>query len=297
MTVNYDKRLNTSGASRVGGNNFLVRRWDYNQNTGWGDDQRSTRLTNTPITPPAARLRARGSLQEDGGGFQGDSLRTIRASAARLTTRPCSRSTSTTTTAGTRRGITRRRPMPDLVAWNAVRTVPLQAVTIDGRSEYLPSAPIAYFPKWFQWGQETAQPPHASPHDVARRQFQAADLLARQPTHHLRRVSFRHDPLHGAGQDHGGVPELRIIRTTRSGDSSTNSSRTSGSIHRLNWDSSPLRQLQRRLLRRPDRESQRGGERDLQARKLPRASTTASRVRLEERLNFTLGVTTSTATT
>ncbi|MBI5693923.1 MAG: TonB-dependent receptor [Verrucomicrobia bacterium] len=150
MTANYDKRLNEVWSVRASGNYYLVRRWDYNQNTGWGG------ITINPSSATAAVQSARGAnpqkglIFEDGGGFQGDVLahywtnnrRIEHRTLATLDINDYYRWDPTRQFAGATN--------PDIVAWNAVRTVRLNPATLE------PLGAVAYFPKWFQWGQEVA---------------------------------------------------------------------------------------------------------------------------------------------
>jgi len=132
----------------VAGQYFRARRWDFNANTGWGS------ITVNPASG-AAPSSARGAtptkflIMEDGGGFQGDLVahyflanRTIEnKTLLTLDLNDYYRWDPQWNYAGATN--------PDLVAWNAVRTVALNP-------DYTPKTlPIAYFPKWFQWGQES----------------------------------------------------------------------------------------------------------------------------------------------
>lgn len=149
ITANYDKRLNAVWSTRASANYYKVRRWDYNQNTGWGA------ININPANPSAAITSARGAtpskglIFEDGGGFQGDILAHYWTNNRSIEHRTLatldindyyrwdpSRSYSNAVN-------------PDIVAWNAVRIVPLNR-------NLEPINPIAYFPKWFQFGQEVS---------------------------------------------------------------------------------------------------------------------------------------------
>jgi outer membrane receptor protein involved in Fe transport len=150
LTANYDKRINEIFSFRTSANYYLVRRWDYNQNTGWGGITINPANATAPITTARGATPQKGLIFEDGGGLQGDVLarywtgnrqiehRTLVA----LDINDYYRWDPTRQFAGSTN--------PDIVAWNAVRTVRLDPTTL------LPVAPLAYFPKWFQWGQEVA---------------------------------------------------------------------------------------------------------------------------------------------
>jgi iron complex outermembrane receptor protein len=150
LTANYDKRLTDIWSVRASGNYYKVRRWDYNQNTGWGA------VTINPGNVTAAVQSARGAtpqkglIFEDGGGFQADLLahywtnrRTIEhRTLATLDVNDYYRWDPIRQFAGATN--------PDIVAWSTARTVRLDPATLQ------PLAAVPYFPKWFEWGQEVA---------------------------------------------------------------------------------------------------------------------------------------------
>ncbi len=70
FTAIYDKQFNSIWSTRVGAYYFRARRWDFNQNTGWGAI--TVPLTGTTVTTTRGSLPSRGEIQEDGGGFQAD---------------------------------------------------------------------------------------------------------------------------------------------------------------------------------------------------------------------------------
>ena len=74
MTANYDKRLNSVWSARASANYYKVRRWDYNQNTGWGAININPANPNAAITSARGATPSKGLIFEDGGGFQGDIL-------------------------------------------------------------------------------------------------------------------------------------------------------------------------------------------------------------------------------
>ncbi|MES2697629.1 MAG: TonB-dependent receptor, partial [Verrucomicrobiota bacterium] len=146
----YDKRLSEVWSFRAASNYFKARRWDYNQNNGWG-----AITINTPAGGPVTTTRGgtpnKGLIFEDGGGVQADLL-------AHYWTRNRTIENRTLMTIDFN-DYYRWDPTwnyaaatdPDLVAWNAAGSG--RVVTLD--SQYRPTAPLTYFPKGFQWGRET----------------------------------------------------------------------------------------------------------------------------------------------
>ncbi|MBL9203295.1 MAG: TonB-dependent receptor [Opitutaceae bacterium] len=141
----YDKKLSSVWSTRLGANRYWARRWDFNQNTGWG----AFNINPAPAangTVPAITT-ARGAtpnttrIIEDGGGFQGDLLAHYRTNGNKLEHRTLVtvdindyyRWDPSLNYAGPTN--------PDLIAWNAVRTV-----TLD-RNTLAPAGPVAYWPK------------------------------------------------------------------------------------------------------------------------------------------------------
>lgn len=149
ITANYDKRLNAVWSARASANYYKVRRWDYNQNTGWGAININPVNVNTAVTSARGATPSKGLIFEDGGGFQGDLLahywtnnRSIEhRTLATIDINDYYRWDPTRSYAAAGNA--------DLVAWNAVRTVAL-----DRNLE--PINPVAYFPQWFQFGQEVS---------------------------------------------------------------------------------------------------------------------------------------------
>jgi iron complex outermembrane receptor protein len=147
-TAAYDKRISDVWSFRVASQYFRARRWDFNQNTGWGA------ITINPANgaaPTSARgaTPTKGLIQEDGGGFQGDLVahyylanHTIEnKTLLTLDFNDYYRWDPTFNYAGATN--------PEIVAWNSVRTV-----TLD-RNTLTPVAPLSYFPSFFKWGQES----------------------------------------------------------------------------------------------------------------------------------------------
>ncbi|MEO5960326.1 MAG: TonB-dependent receptor [Opitutaceae bacterium] len=149
FTATYEKRLSEVWSGRVAGSYFRARRWDYNQNTGFGS------ITINPATPaPIATTRGntpnKGLIMEDGGGFQADAL-------AHYWTGNRSIEHRTLVTVDFN-DYYRWDPTwnygpltnPDIAAWNAASSG--RVITLD--ANYRPIAPLTYFPKFFQWGNE-----------------------------------------------------------------------------------------------------------------------------------------------
>ncbi|WP_414659978.1 TonB-dependent siderophore receptor [Horticoccus sp. 23ND18S-11] len=138
----YDKKLNSVWSTRVAANYYLARRWDFNQNTGWGAIIINPANTATPVTSARGATPNTTRIIEDGGGFQGDILAHYWTNNRALEHRTLVtldindyyRWDPSLNYAGATN--------PDLVAWNAVRTVTLDR-------NYNPVAPLAYFPKLY----------------------------------------------------------------------------------------------------------------------------------------------------
>ncbi len=150
LTANYDKRIDEVWSFRASANYYLVRRWDYNQNTGWGSLIVNPANAASPVTSARGAIPQKGLIFEDGGGIQGDVLAKYWTGNRQIEHRTLA---AIDINDYYRWDPTRQfanASNPDIVAWNAVRTVRLDPLTL------LPSSPVAYFPKWFQWGQEVA---------------------------------------------------------------------------------------------------------------------------------------------
>jgi outer membrane receptor protein involved in Fe transport len=149
ITAFYDKRLNETWSVRAAANYYGARRWDYNQNTGWGAININPANAATPITSARGATPSKGLIIEDGGGVQADLL-----AHYFLRNRSIENRTLLTLDINDyyRWDPTRNYGVatdPDLVAWNAVRTVRLDA-------NLRPIDPIAYFPKRLQLGKEVS---------------------------------------------------------------------------------------------------------------------------------------------
>ena len=147
FTASYDKRLSEVWSVRLAAQDFRARRWDFNQNTGWGAIVIHPFSGAAPTSTRGA-TPTKGLIQEDGGGFQGDVVAHYFLMGHALENKTLLtldfndyyRWDPTFNYAGSTN--------PDIVAWNKVRTVTLDSTTLE------PVGPIAYFPSFFQWGQE-----------------------------------------------------------------------------------------------------------------------------------------------
>ena len=141
----YDKKLSSVFSTRIAANRYWARRWDFNQNTGWGAININPAPNALGVIP--AITSARGAtpnttrIIEDGGGFQGDLLAHYWTNDRKLEHRTLVtldindyyRWDPALNYAGATN--------PDIIAWNAVRTVALNPVTLE------PLGPISYFQK------------------------------------------------------------------------------------------------------------------------------------------------------
>jgi iron complex outermembrane recepter protein len=131
------------------GSYFRARRWDYNQNTGFGAITINTSPA-TPITSTRGATPNKGLIFEDGGGIQADALAHYWSGNKSIEHR--------TLATIDFNDYYRYDPTwnygpltdPTIAAWNAPGSG--RVITLD--SNYHPIAPITYFPNWFQWGQE-----------------------------------------------------------------------------------------------------------------------------------------------
>jgi outer membrane receptor protein involved in Fe transport len=143
FTAIYDRKLNDTFNARVSGNYYMARRDDYNQNQGWQtiNINRSTGAAPTVARGSTTSVPQWGRIIEDGGGIQADLLAKYWTGNKAVEHRtlltydfndyyrwdPTIGYSATTN--------------PDIVAWNLVRTVTLDPVTL------LPVAPVQYFTK------------------------------------------------------------------------------------------------------------------------------------------------------
>ena len=146
-TGSYDKEFNDIWSTRVGIYDFRARRWDYNQNTGWGAIV--IPLSGAPVTSARGATPSRGEIMEDGGGFQEDLLahyflfnHTVENNTLfTVDFNDYYRWDPTWEYAANNNA--------DLVAWAAPRTVALGLSNVLGQETYAPVAPVAYFPKFY----------------------------------------------------------------------------------------------------------------------------------------------------
>jgi len=139
-TAAYDRKFNEVWSTRMAANYYLARRWDFNQNTGWGTININPANPATPITSARGNTPNTTRIIEDGGGYQGDLLAHYWTNNHQLE----HRSLVTIDI----NDYYRWDPAlnyaaagdADLNAWNAPRIVTLDA-------NYNPVAPLAYFPK------------------------------------------------------------------------------------------------------------------------------------------------------
>lgn len=144
FTGTYEKRFNPVWSLRTAGNYYKARRWDFNQNTSWGT------VTINPASG-AAPTTARGAtpnrtlIFEDGGGFQADLL-----AHYWLKDRSIENRTLVTIDINDyyRWDPTKTYPAnsPFTTAWNAVRTVTLDPITLR------PVGTVQYFGDFYRKG-------------------------------------------------------------------------------------------------------------------------------------------------
>lgn len=135
----YEKQLSPIFSARVSTNIYTARRWDFNQNTGWGAITINPAVAAAPTSQRGA-TPARGRIYEDGGAFQGDILahyftndhKIEHRTLVTLDINDYFRYDPTLSFGGSTN--------PDIVAWNLVRKV-----TLD--NDFNPVGPVAYFPK------------------------------------------------------------------------------------------------------------------------------------------------------
>ncbi|MEO7600258.1 MAG: TonB-dependent receptor [Opitutus sp.] len=142
LTAVYDKKLNSVFSTRISGNFYEARRWDFNQNNGWGAININPPVATTAISTLRGATPNRTRIFEDGGGVQADLLAHYWTNNRKLEHRTLVtvdfndyyRWDPALSYAGSTN--------PDIVAWNAVRRV-----TLD--SNYNPVGPIPYFTKHY----------------------------------------------------------------------------------------------------------------------------------------------------
>lgn len=140
LTGIYEKKINSIFSARVSGNIYGARRWDYNFNQAWGAILINTPVAANSYTSARGAIPTRGRIYEDGGGFQSDLLAHYWTNNNKVEHRTLFtidindyyRYDPTRQWAGA--------TDPTIVAWNAVRTVKLDA-------DFNPIGVIGYFPK------------------------------------------------------------------------------------------------------------------------------------------------------
>ena len=143
LTALYEKSFNSVFSTRVSGNTYRARRWDFNYTNQWTAITINPAATTTPVRTARGATPSRGRIYEDGGGFQGDLL-------AHYWTNDHAVEHRTLVTVDINdyyqwnptlsyAGATN----PDIVAWSTARFVNLDA-------DLNPIGPIAYFPKGSQ---------------------------------------------------------------------------------------------------------------------------------------------------
>jgi iron complex outermembrane receptor protein len=152
LTLTYDKEFNDVWSTRFGAYRFGARRWDFNANTGWGGITVPVAGSTAAVTSTRGSLPSRGEIMEDGGGFQED------VSAHTWWFNHTVESNSLLTV--DLNDYYRWDPTweygpstdPALVAWSAAssgRVVTLSPGLAGGKLDYLPTAPLSYFPNWY----------------------------------------------------------------------------------------------------------------------------------------------------
>ena len=157
FTATYDKALNDVFSIRTGAYDFRARRWDFDQNTGWGAITIPI-AAGGAVTTARGAIPSRGEIMEDGGGFQQDFL-----AHYWIANHTIENNTLLTVDFN---DYYRWDPTweyavnsnPDLLAWAAPRTVTLGLATVNGQQTYAPIAPVAYFPKRYTASQLTLFP-------------------------------------------------------------------------------------------------------------------------------------------
>lgn len=144
----YEKRFTDVWSARVAGSYFRARRWDYNQNTGWGAITINSTTVANNLTSARGATPNKGLIFEDGGGIQADAL-----AHYWMANRSIENRTLMTIDFN---DYYRWDPTwnfgpatdPAMTAWSTARTVRLD-------ESYRPIGDIPYFSKFFEWGGET----------------------------------------------------------------------------------------------------------------------------------------------
>jgi len=132
----WDKRLNEVFSVRLGGQVFQANRWDYNQNTGWGQVTINSTTAANNLRSARGATPNRGIIFESGGGFQGDVVATTSMFNGAVTNK--------TLVTADFNDYYRYDPTRDSgataarAAWATPRTVLLNA-------DYTPATPVTFF--------------------------------------------------------------------------------------------------------------------------------------------------------
>ena len=143
LTSVYEKKFNPIFSTRVSGNYYRARRWDFNYLNQFqgGSFTINPAVATTPVRVQRAAVPTRGRIYEDGGGFQGDLLahywtndhKVEHRTLATLDINDYYQWNPTLSYAAATN--------PDVVAWSTARFVNLDA-------NLNPVSPFAFFPKW-----------------------------------------------------------------------------------------------------------------------------------------------------
>jgi outer membrane receptor protein involved in Fe transport len=155
FTATYDKQITDVWSTRIGAYNFRARRWDFNQNTGWGAITIPV-AAGAQVTSTRGAVPSRGEIQEDGGGFQADLLahyffanhKVENKTLFTVDLNDYYRWDPTWTMPAANIAGTSIVAEPSVIAWTATgsgRVVILVPTTANGRIDYAPSAPVAFF--------------------------------------------------------------------------------------------------------------------------------------------------------
>ena len=151
----YDNQFNSIWSTRVGAYYFRARRWDFNNNA-WGAITIPL-AAGAAVTSTRSATMGRGEIMEDGGGFQADLV-----AHYFLANHTIESKTLLTVDLNDyyRWDPTWSMPVTDpaVVVWNAAgsgRIVTLVPGVYEGRADYIPSAPIAYFNSTYDPGNLT----------------------------------------------------------------------------------------------------------------------------------------------
>lgn len=149
FNATYEKQLNEVFNLRLAGNYYRARRWDYNQNTGFGSINVNPASGAAPTTARGA-IPNKGLIFEDSGGFQADLLAHYWTHRRRVEHRTLFTIDFNDYYRWDPTNNFAAASHPTLVAWNAVRTLRLNP----DLTPVLPADQIAYFPSPFIWGQQ-----------------------------------------------------------------------------------------------------------------------------------------------